>query len=164
MNRQYNENTLIRKVGADILSNRANALCVLKILQEYSDEKHILPMREIIEHLQKNYDIKMDRRTVYSTVELLQYLGYDVSDYEENGQGYYDREDYSGAWMTRTLCDHPADETTTNVVYISGGDGQIFQASLLLSFLISLSFAISFSSSDIFSYISAGLFPAIFSS
>lgn len=72
-----------------MLSNRANALCVLKILQEYSDENHILPMREIIGHLQKSYDVKMDRRTVYSTIELLQYLEYDVSDYEDNGQGYY---------------------------------------------------------------------------
>ena len=71
-----------------MLTTRGNALCVLKVLQKYSDEDHVLPMRELIGHLERNYDVKMDRRTVYGAVELLQQLGYDVSTYEENGKGY----------------------------------------------------------------------------
>lgn len=46
-------------------------------------------MREIISKLKTTYDIKIDRRTVYSAIELLILLGYDISVYEENGQGYY---------------------------------------------------------------------------
>ena len=72
-----------------MVSNRANAICLLKLLQEYSDEAHILSMREIKEKLKSIYDITIDRRTVYSTVELLQLLDYDISTYEENGVGYY---------------------------------------------------------------------------
>ena len=72
-----------------MVSNRANAICLLKVLQEYSDENHILSMREIKEKLKNSYDITIDRRTVYSTVELLQQLDYDISTYEENGIGYY---------------------------------------------------------------------------
>ena len=72
-----------------MVSNRANAICLLKVLQEYSDEAHILSMREIKEKLKSIYDVTIDRRTVYSTVELLQLLDYDISTYEENGVGYY---------------------------------------------------------------------------
>lgn len=75
-----------------MLTDRANAICLLKILQEYSDENHIMPMREIISKLNSVYDIKIDRRTVYSTISLLLLLDYDISTYEENGKRYYLRE------------------------------------------------------------------------
>lgn len=72
-----------------MLTDRANAICILDILREYSDENHILPMRELIAKMGAVYDLKPDRRTVYSAIELLQTLGYDISSYEENGVGYY---------------------------------------------------------------------------
>ena len=75
-----------------MLTDRANVICLLKILQEYSDENHIMPMRDIIAKLYSIYDLKMDRRTVYSAVSLLLDLNYDISTYEENGKGYYLRE------------------------------------------------------------------------
>ena len=70
-------------------TDRANTIRLLRILKEYSDEAHILPMREIIEKMSGLYGTKIDRRTVYSAVDLLQRLGYDISDYEENGTGYF---------------------------------------------------------------------------
>ena len=72
-----------------MLSNRANAICLLRVLHGFSDEKHILPMREIIAKLKQDYDIEIDWRTIYSTIEMLQHLGYDISTYEENSVGYY---------------------------------------------------------------------------
>jgi len=75
-----------------MLTGRANAICILEILREYSDEAHILTMRELIAKLKAVYDIKPDRRTVYSAIELLRTLGYDISTYEENGTGYFLRE------------------------------------------------------------------------
>lgn len=74
-----------------MFSSRANAICLLHILQKYSDENHILPMREIQSKLKSSYGIEVDRRTVYATIELLQLLGYDISTYEENSIGYYMR-------------------------------------------------------------------------
>ncbi|MDY5797970.1 MAG: WYL domain-containing protein, partial [Eubacteriales bacterium] len=38
------------------------------------------------------YSLEVDRRTVYSSVDLLKELGYDISDYKDNGVGYYLRE------------------------------------------------------------------------
>ena len=75
-----------------MLTEKANAICLLEVLKEYSDAEHILPMREIIAKMQSLYGIKIDRRTVYGAVALLIGLGYDVSLYEDNGVGYYLRD------------------------------------------------------------------------
>lgn len=72
-----------------MITDRANAICLLEILKEYSDEEHILPMREILSKMNLIYGIKPDRRTIYSAAALLIDLGYDISVYEENGVGYY---------------------------------------------------------------------------
>ena len=70
-------------------SNRATTICLLLVLEKYSDENHIMSMQEIQLKMRQCYDITVDRRTIYSAVELLQQLGYDISTYEENGRGYY---------------------------------------------------------------------------
>ena len=62
-----------------MLTEKANAICLLEVLREYSDAEHILPMREIIAKMQSLYGIKIDRRTVYGAVALLIELGYDIS-------------------------------------------------------------------------------------
>ena len=72
-----------------MLTEKANAICLLEVLREYSDAEHILPMREIIGKMQSLYGIKIDRRTVYGAVALLIEIGYDISIYEDNGVGYY---------------------------------------------------------------------------
>ena len=35
-----------------MLTEKANAICLLEVLKEYSDAEHILPMREIIAKMQ----------------------------------------------------------------------------------------------------------------
>ena len=72
-----------------MMTDRANAICLLEILKEYSDEDNILAMRDIINKMNVIYDLKPDRRTIYSSVALLIELGYDISVYDENGVGYY---------------------------------------------------------------------------
>lgn len=46
-------------------------------------------MREIIEKMNSAYGISPDRRTIYSSVDVLIDLGYDISTYDDNGVGYY---------------------------------------------------------------------------
>ena len=74
------------------MTNRANTICLLEILKEYSDADHIMQMQEIIAKMKAVYSLEVDRRTVYSSVDLLKELGYDISDYKDNGVGYYLRE------------------------------------------------------------------------
>ncbi len=75
-----------------MLTDRANLLCLLRVLEEYSDAEHIMTMGEIIAKLKSNYDLKLDRRTIYGAVEILNTMGYDISDFSDNGKGYYLRE------------------------------------------------------------------------
>ena len=72
-----------------MLTDRANTICLYRILFEHSDENHILSMRNIIDCFAEEYDMKIDRRTVYSSVDTLKDFGYDISAYDENGKGYY---------------------------------------------------------------------------
>ena len=72
-----------------MIAGKANVLCVLKILEKYSDENHILPMRDLLKKIDFEYGVRLDRRSVYSAIGLLMDFGYDISVYEENRKGYY---------------------------------------------------------------------------
>lgn len=69
-------------------AKKAKAIYVLKILQEESDEHHILSAKDIVKKLSQ-YGLDADRRTVYDAVALLQELGYDISTYGDNKKGYF---------------------------------------------------------------------------
>ena len=71
------------------LTAKANTICLLKVLEEYSDGDNILKISEIIHKMQHDYGLSVDRRTVYSCVAVLSEMGYDISVPDENGQGYY---------------------------------------------------------------------------
>lgn len=71
------------------ITDKANMLCILSILEEYSDENHILTQKEIISKMQSEYDRKVDRRTIYAALGALEDFGYEISKYEDNGKGYY---------------------------------------------------------------------------
>ncbi|MTK13047.1 MAG: WYL domain-containing protein [Clostridiaceae bacterium] len=61
----------------------------LQLLQINSDENHILTTKYIQEQLVAITGDKIDRRTVYEYIEVLKSLGHDISDFNENGRGYY---------------------------------------------------------------------------
>ena len=73
-------------------TDKSNILCVLNILQDYSDESHILNAKDINEKLRAIYGRQTDRRTVYSAIDALIVMGYDISTFEENRKGFYLRE------------------------------------------------------------------------
>lgn len=75
-----------------MLTEKAISICLLEVLREYSDSNHILSMSEIIQRIDNRYGLTPDRRTIYSALETLTELGYDVSMYKENGKGYYLRD------------------------------------------------------------------------
>lgn len=66
-----------------------SALALLDILITYTDEDHILTAKEIQKHLIEKYDLDLERRTIYSNIEILEQNGYVISKYEDNGKGYY---------------------------------------------------------------------------
>ena len=66
-----------------------STFAVLEILRKYSDENHILTVKEITSHLISEYDLNIERRTLYSNIGILKDFGFEISDYEDNGKGYY---------------------------------------------------------------------------
>ena len=87
------------------LTAKANTLCVLEILKEYSDYDNIMKMKDIIAKMKNDYDLKVDRRTVYSCVAVLSEMGYEISTPEDNGKGYYlETRDFDSS-ETRMLID-----------------------------------------------------------
>lgn len=66
-----------------------SALALLDILITYSDEDHILTTKQLQEHLKNKYDLVIERRTLYSNLDILEQGGYVISRYEDNGKGYY---------------------------------------------------------------------------
>ena len=64
-------------------------LLMLEILRKYSDENHILSAKELQRLLEARYGIVLERRTIYSNLEILRQAGYKISDVKDNGKGYF---------------------------------------------------------------------------
>ncbi len=66
-----------------------SAFALLNILIENTDEEHILTTKELQEKLDQQYNLKLERRTIYSNIEMLEQNGYVISKFEDNGKGYF---------------------------------------------------------------------------
>ena len=64
-------------------------VALLNILKTYTDENHILSTNQLIDKMNLIYGISMERRTLYANIELLKKHGYKISDWHDNGIGYY---------------------------------------------------------------------------
>lgn len=70
------------------MSNKKMAmLYIIEILQEYSDENHLLTQQDIIEKLYNIYHVEIERKTIASTIELLTEYKYDII--KVPTKGYY---------------------------------------------------------------------------
>lgn len=72
-----------------MLSTKSSILCILEILQKYSDENHVLNATEIQKYLKKDYDLQMERKSIYRNISYLCEFGYQISIFEENRKGFY---------------------------------------------------------------------------
>ena len=71
---------------------KAMMLCILKVLEDYSDFDHPLTHADIIRHLNDDFGIEAGRNAVARNISMLCELGYDISANEEKGKGTYLRE------------------------------------------------------------------------
>lgn len=68
---------------------KLTVLAVLEILINETDEDHILSCRELLDKVEERTGVKMDRRTLYSNIQMLEDFGYSISRFEDNKKGYY---------------------------------------------------------------------------
>ena len=69
-------------------NQKMKLLYLMKILLERTDEDHILTIQEILNALAE-YDIKAERKSIYSDIELLRKYGLNVEMRREKTFGYY---------------------------------------------------------------------------
>lgn len=62
-----------------IPNKKSSILLVLKVLEEYSDEEHYLTQQEILEKIYQDYDIELERKSIGSSLSLLEELDYDIA-------------------------------------------------------------------------------------
>lgn len=59
-------------------NKKSSILLVLKVLEEYSDEEHYLTQQEIADKIYQVYDIELERKSVGSSLSMLEELDYDI--------------------------------------------------------------------------------------
>ena len=64
-------------------------MLLLDILKKYSDQDHILSTKDLQKHLETQYGVNLERRTIYSNLEILRQAGYRISDVADNRKGYF---------------------------------------------------------------------------
>ena len=61
-----------------------STLALLKVLEEYTDQDHILSLRQLQDRIESRSGLKLDRRTIYSNLEILEQNGYVISKFDDN--------------------------------------------------------------------------------
>lgn len=69
-------------------NQKKKLIYVLRILMENSDEAHPVSMKSLISSLEK-YDIHAERKSIYTDIEALRELGYDIEMIPGKNGGYY---------------------------------------------------------------------------
>ena len=68
-------------------NQKLKLLYLAKIMQEQTDDSHMLTMPQIINELAK-YDIEAQRKSIYDDLSALQLFGIDINKYQEFGKTY----------------------------------------------------------------------------
>ena len=68
-----------------IPNKKSSILLVLKVLEEYSDEEHYLTQQEIVDKIYQDYDIELERKSVGSSLSMLEELDYDIDKGQKGG-------------------------------------------------------------------------------
>lgn len=74
-----------------IPNKKTSILLVLRTLEEYTDEDHYLTQKEILERIEKDYGITIERKSVGSSIALLRELDYDINKGPKGGYALLSR-------------------------------------------------------------------------
>lgn len=66
-----------------------SAFAIYNILKEYADEDHPISQSELAKKLETLYQIKLERRAIYSNIDMLKEMNIEISTWNDNNKGYY---------------------------------------------------------------------------
>ena len=67
------------------MDKKGSILLILKVLEKYSDKDHRLTYQQIIDLMQADYGVSVERKSVASSIELLIELGYEIDKSGKSG-------------------------------------------------------------------------------
>ncbi|MCI8309346.1 MAG: WYL domain-containing protein [Clostridia bacterium] len=71
-------------------TNLGNIIYIYNVLKKYSDEEHILSVKDIIKYVKEEFDEEIEDRIVRRNIRvLIEKLDIDIETFKENRQGYY---------------------------------------------------------------------------
>lgn len=74
----------------DYHEKNGNAIYIINILKKYTTEEHMLSIKDIIDYVEKEYNVKNDRRTIERNIELLkEKLDYDIEIEKQGNKNFY---------------------------------------------------------------------------
>lgn len=110
-------------------NKKLSIICILKILQEFSDEEHILTQQDIIKKLCSSYGLKCERKSIGASIESLIDFGYDIEKTQKGcflAQREFEKSEISflidAVFSTKTLSSKQAQELTkklTNLISVN---------------------------------------------
>lgn len=68
---------------------KTGTIAMLRVLQRYSDNTHVLSTRDMMHYLHDEFGIDLERRTMYDNMNVLESFGYKIHRYESGSLGYY---------------------------------------------------------------------------
>ena len=74
-----------------MIDKKGTILLVLKVLEKYSDENHMLTHQQIIDLMQSNYGVSVERKSIGNSIDILIELGYDITKAKKMGCYYSGR-------------------------------------------------------------------------
>ena len=79
----------LRKTRTVVPNQKIKLLAVMQILLKRTDENHAMSAQDICQALESTYGITAERKGIYSDIEALQSIGFDVIQKRGRDSGYY---------------------------------------------------------------------------
>lgn len=67
---------------------KTGPFATLRILEKYTDEEHLLTLEQVVDHMESEYGITADRRTIYDNFTILESFGYNIDRFRAGHRGY----------------------------------------------------------------------------
>lgn len=87
------------------ISNNIKFCNFVSILRTYSSKDTSISIKEINNHMNERLGITLDRRTIYSYIKDMRYIGLNVSNYNKENEGYFFIDDFLKEHELRLLMD-----------------------------------------------------------
>ncbi len=67
---------------------KTGPFATLRVMEKYSDENNVLTLDQIVDYMERDYEVTADRRTIYDNLAILESFGYEFDRFKAGHRGY----------------------------------------------------------------------------